>query len=239
MRKFAAVCLAVAMMACAVAAADRDPPLAGPGAVRAVFPPIQLFTWSGPYIGANIGGAWGDSDTNGFLAGVQGGFNVRMRSVVLGVEADWTWGGVDGSDTSLVGLSAAVPGTLRAESGGMATLTGRLGYAWERSLYYVKGGAAWSRASYTATVATAPASTFSADETRSGWTIGFGYEHAFRNAWSGRLEYMLMDFGDDQVALRAPTGNLLIADIDSQIHVIKLGINYRFTWLSAPFGSGY
>ena len=136
-------------------------------------------------------------------------------------------------------MPSGVPGTFGAEVDWIATLTGRMGVAWDRSLLYVKGGAARARDRYVATAAPLPGVTFTAEETRAGWAIGAGYEYAFRSAWSARVEYMYMDFGDDAVSLRGPAGGLLIADVEQQVHVLTLSINYRFDWPAAPFWRRY
>jgi outer membrane immunogenic protein len=53
---------------------------------------------------------------------------------------------------------------------------------------------------------------------------GRGVEYAFAPAWSAKLEYNYMDFGDKAFRSRRerPT------DIDQQIHAVKLGVNYKF-----------
>jgi len=55
-----------------------------------------------------------------------------------------------------------------------------------------------------------------------------------------KIEYNYMDFGRDRFAIAAvpPPGTLVTADIDQQIHVVKLGINYRFNW-GAPVVARY
>ena len=76
----------------------------------------------------------------------------------------------------------------------LATVTGRVGYAWDRFLGYVKGGGAWERDEYHVTIS--PATTVAtAGETRSGWTVGVGGEYAFTDYLSGFVEYNYYDFG--------------------------------------------
>ena len=69
------------------------------------------FNWTGAYIGAQVGYAWGDShysepeypsyygnyDPDGFLGGVYLGYNHQFDNrLVLGAEADFAFAGIDG-----------------------------------------------------------------------------------------------------------------------------------------------
>jgi outer membrane immunogenic protein len=63
-----------------------------------------------------------------------------------------------------------------------------LGAAWDRSLFYVKGGGAFAHDKFfTTTVALNPAQT--ATDTRWGWMVGAGWEYAFAPNWSAKIEY--------------------------------------------------
>ena len=77
----------------------------------------------------------------------------------------------------------------------IATLAGRLGYAFDHTLIYVKGGAAF--ADVDRWVAWNGGKVFNDSDTRSGWTIGAGVEYAFAPNWSAKLEYDYLDFGSD------------------------------------------
>jgi outer membrane immunogenic protein len=111
----------------------------------------------------------------------------------------------------------------------LASITGRVGYAWDRFLGYVKGGYAWERDRYriidpfNVTVATA-------GETRGGWTAGIGGEYAFTNNISAFLEYNYYDFGTQRNTFRTVVGAAVfdIADIRETKSVVKAGINFRW-----------
>src|SRR5262249_32484241 len=174
-------------------------------------------------------GGWGfkvsaDSDNgNGFLGGAQVGFNVRTGRAVIGLEAQWTGSGNNGQDDQLITFPGGLTGTFESEIDWLATLTARLGLVRDRSMLYVKGGAAWARNSFHGSI---DGIGFDTSETRSGWAIGAGYEYAFRNAWSARLEYMFMDFGSESVSFNAPVGTVTVPGIDQQVHAVTLSINY-------------
>ena len=99
----------------------------------------------------------------------------------------------------------------------MATVTGRVGYAWGRTLFYVKGGAAFEDSSTTVACAYGPTGRlippgtlgtscmnqagvvtggFSTPSyTRVGWTVGFGSEFDLGHNWSAKTEYDFLAFG--------------------------------------------
>jgi outer membrane immunogenic protein len=234
MRKVTLSLLAVAglaLVAQSASAADLRRPVykAPPPAV------VAAYNWSGFYLGGHVGGAWsseeardlatgltGATDPDGFIGGLQAGYNWQADRWVFGIEGDWSWSGADGS-TPLVG----VPFT--SNDSWYATLTGRVGYAWDNWLWYVKGGAAWADKEYTY----AGFGTFS--DTRVGWTIGTGVEWALGPQWSAKLEYNYLDFGKDTYTFGA-----FPIDVDSQVHLVKAGINYRFGgWGKAPVVANY
>jgi outer membrane immunogenic protein len=242
MRRAAAAILTFTFLS-PVAAADGmggvpgPAPMPPPGVYQYAPPIIRLYTWNGLYIGGHVGGGWSnslDSDANGFLGGAQIGFNVRAGRTVLGLEAQWTGSGNSGQDDRLITFPGGLTGTFESEIDWLATLTARAGLVWDRSMFYLKGGAAWARNSYHGAIAGVD---FDTDETRAGWAVGGGYEYAFRNAWSARLEYMFLDFGSATVSLDGPAGNIAVPGVDQQVHAVTLSINYRFDWpLMSPPG---
>jgi outer membrane immunogenic protein len=107
----------------------------------------------------------------------------------------------------------------------LSSVTGRLGYAWDRLLGYVKGGGAWERDEYDYTNGVIIGT---ARETRGGWTVGVGAEYAFTNFVSGFIEYNYYDFGDRNVTFLENTGFTYTAGIKETKNVVKAGLNFRF-----------
>ena len=79
----------------------------------------------------------------------------------------------------------------------------RAGYALDRLLIYVAGGAAFGRFSTTSFIGgidflsgrTSYFASGNRSTTRVGWTLGGGVEYAVNDHWSARVEYRYSDFG--------------------------------------------
>jgi outer membrane immunogenic protein len=112
----------------------------------------------------------------------------------------------------------------------LASVTGRLGYAWDRFLGYVKGGGAWENDDH---FFTDNINTGTASLTRSGWTVGIGGEYAFTNFVSGFVEYDYYDFGDRDVLFTGNTFSTFTYDIKETKSVVKVGLNLR--WGGSPY----
>ena len=77
----------------------------------------------------------------------------------------------------------------------LASLRGRVGYAFDRTLIFATGGIAFTQFSAEADLCNG--ASLNADQSLTGWTVGAGAEYAFTDNWIGRLEYRYYDFGDD------------------------------------------
>jgi outer membrane immunogenic protein len=228
---------------------------------------VPVFNWSGFYVGGHVGWGWqhdqatitslnqvtpftilGSSfnlERNGFLGGATVGVNWQPvgQPWVFGIEGDWSWASVDQSNA--LTFPAGVVLTGNGQTNWYATAAGRLGYAWDRSLFYVKGGAAWMDNEYFATATVAGVGTFVTNtfsNTRTGWMVGVGFEQAFYDNWSWKIEYNYMDFGNRSIALGTTAlGTTYSAgvDVDTNVHVVKLGLNYRFGYAKTPVVAKY
>jgi outer membrane immunogenic protein len=219
--------------------------------VKAAPAPARVFSWTGCYLGGHVGWGWGrktvadtpngdlvdffvpgtvtsmDVNTNGFLGGGQIGCDYQFATNwVVGVEGNFSWADISGSSTLPDFTGATV--TADAKTDWLASVTGRLGYAWDHWLLYAKGGAAWAHDKYNFT---SYLGTWAASETRSGWTVGGGLEWAFADNWSAKLEYQYYDFGNRDVTFVSPGLTTNVENIKQQIQTVKLGLNYRFSGL--------
>ena len=125
--------------------------------------------------------------------------------------------------------------SITARSKSLASVTGRVGYAWDRFLGYVKGGGAWEGDDYSAStilVGTA----YTASDTRSGWTIGGGGEYAFTKHLSGFVEYNHYDFGTEDIRFTPQIVGLRpgFLDIEESANVVRAGLNLRLGGWATP-----
>jgi outer membrane immunogenic protein len=115
----------------------------------------------------------------------------------------------------------------------LSSVTGRLGFTpggnW---LIYGKGGVAWADLDQTVAV---PGISVTNSETRTGWTAGGGVEYAFAPGWSGKLEYQYYDFGSDTYDFAPVAAAPAPFEVDSNIHTIKAGLNWRFGGLGGRY----
>jgi outer membrane immunogenic protein len=217
------------------------PPYAPPAYVA------PLFTWTGFYLGGNIGGAWAHRDvtdslfgvnfTNGnndgvFIGGAQLGFNWQVNYFVLGFEWDFD-GAANNNNTGTV--SSPALGTIQVTSNNrwITTLAARFGVTNGYWLFYGKAGAGWvGSGDFTVTNLTTGSSfTASNNNTNSGWLVGVGIEWAFAPNWSAKLEYDFL--GLDSRSFTVPAG-FLAGDTFTQsnrdVQMLKVGVNYLFNW---------
>ena len=209
---------------------------------------VSAPTWTGIYIGGHLGGALGTSDwtdtfpgfvgvndanvaPSGFIGGGQIGFNYQINRLVLGVEGRGSWSSLSGTVDNC--FQNFPPQSCTTKADWFATLTGRLGFAWDRALFYAKGGAAWGHFKYDNPCPTCnfgTAEDWVADETRSGWTAGGGIEYQLTNMWSVNLEYDYLDFGTStpSFASNVTPADDFAENIRNHVHMVTVGANYKF-----------
>ena len=198
-----------------------------------VAPPAPyIHNWSGFYIGGHIG--YGSSDrclsvvgvgeacsgADGFLGGGQIGWNIQTgNNFVFGIEFSGSFADIGGDNNS-----GTLPGGAYFSSSGksLLMLTGRVGMAFDRSLFYITGGGAWARNSAEFFDGTTLATV---DFDRQGWTIGAGFEYAFTPGWSMAFQYNYVDLGDRDVYF--PNADLY-GNVSQDLHMATLRFNYRF-----------
>jgi outer membrane immunogenic protein len=226
-------------------------------------PPVAatIFSWSGFYIGGHAGYAWGRSrtdvglpdaldcgggpscesisyDVNGAFGGAYLGYNWQVNSFVFGLEAE---GGYIGARQTV--FSRIAPDhRFETSYGGYGAFTGRLGVAFDRALFYAKGGLAVARIKNEAlddvgafVPSPDPEHIGRSDTTRLGWAVGGGMEYALTNNWIIRGEYLYMQFENKTVFdLGDGSGGVPPATQPSpytfhdHLHTARLGLAYKF-----------
>jgi opacity protein-like surface antigen len=214
---------------------------------------LGAMNWTGFYVGGHIGGGWSDDrwsdpfastpglhkfinvagfgDTprpTGPLGGGQIGANWQAGSWVLGVQADASAADITGQNSCFTGLGGALCGRI---INALGTLTGRAGYAWDRSPVYVKGSGAWIDTTYSVFDNTDLATRGSGSTTLNdwGWTLGAGVEYAITNRWTTFAEYD--HIGAPSANPSFPTVAVINAasiTVKQSVDLFKVGVNYKF-----------
>jgi outer membrane immunogenic protein len=228
--------VAAVLAASPALAADLPPP--GPAPVAPAYyktPEPAYYNWTGVYLGINGGGAFGQSNwtdpidgstgnfnVTGFLLGGTLGANYQFGSWVLGIEGDWDWSNVDATtfNASCAGVGC------ETRSDWLATVRGRVGYAWDRVLVYGTGGVAFADVE-----AGAGAFPFSSS-TQVGWTVGGGVEYAFLPNLTAKVEYLFVDLQNQTCAFGNCGGGGFATPVNTSVslneNIVRAGLNYKF-----------
>jgi outer membrane immunogenic protein len=128
--------------------------------VKAGALPVAVSNWTGFYIGGNGGGDWSNDsyrynfssplgagtpevfnfNTSSWIAGLQAGYQYQSGNWVVGVEGTWSWTNLHQTDPSALFASINGPSQRSLKINDIATVTGRIGYAWGNVLWYGKVG---------------------------------------------------------------------------------------------------
>ncbi len=209
-------------------AADLPQPAPPPPRAPATYVPstAPVYNWGGIYLGVNGGYGFGNSNwtdptgistgnfsTNGFLVGGTLGANFQWGPAVFGIEGDGDWNDVKGSTPCYTTL------TCETKSDWLATARGRVGFAWDRVLFYGTGGGAFGN------VQAGDTGTFDS-ATHVGWTAGAGIEAAFAQNWTAKIEYLFVDLGNTTCNVNCVAGTTVKFDEN----LIRAGLNYKFSF---------
>src|SRR5262245_37821684 len=184
----------------------------------------------------------GSYPISGWHGGGTVGWNWQIGPIVFGVEGDISGANIKGDSSCVEAFPLSSGVSCSTNMTWFATATGRLGFAIDRALLYVKAGGAWAHFDRNLNSGIAIGdlvvahSTPKVGENRSGFTFGAGIEYAFWGNWSAKLEYDYMDFGTRsyEFATFNPITTITIFstfDDRERVHVIRAGLNYRFGWI--------
>lgn len=170
--------------------------------------PLNAFSWAGPYLGGNLGYAFGNVTNNitkpsGFSGGVQGGYNWQSGNIVFGLEGDIQFSTAD--DTFA---------PYKFSNPWFGTARGRVGYAMNDVLLYATGGLAFGQLKGQNLLSTE-------SHNSAGWTVGAGAEFAFAPKLSAKVEYLYGSLS---------TNNFFITGVPNGYNfgLVRAGINYHF-----------
>ena len=241
-KRISLLALATFMTSAAAAtamAADLAPPPPPPA------PEIRpsVTDWTGPYLGAVVGGTCIDGEYDrvesgggtadpdlrgcGFNGGIVGGFNYQISNIVLGLEGDVTFGGKTAKN--IVQQDAITPiwtTTLRPRVGFLAN---------NDTLFYVTGAVAWLRSEWKDT-----GTGQKVKKTHTGYVIGGGIEHALLENVHLRAEYLYQNYNDQSYTFNCGTcgvgggaGTVTGTTDLGNVHTFRVGMTWNFpvsTW---------
>jgi outer membrane immunogenic protein len=252
--KVKALIASVALVALGTAAAEAaDLP------IKAAPPPtVPVFSWTGFYVGANIGGAWAKNNwtdtlfltnfnnNNGvFIGGGQIGGNYQIGNFVIGGEWDFDWAANHNGN----GVVIPAVGTVVVTNNNrwITTVAARFGWAIDHVLLYGKAGGGWiGNNNLTVTNVTTGVSltcgNFSnCGNNNGGWLVGAGVEWEFVPNWSAKIEYDYLGLGNRTFVIPATAaflGGDTFTTNNRNVQEFKVGVNYLFNW-SGPRAARY
>lgn len=223
-------------------------------------PAIPIFTWTGFYVGGQVGYEFGGSNAyasatrsgeglastsgkpDGVIGGAHVGYNFSTQSLgfgalggaggVFGIEGD-----VDGSNYKKTYALGGISDQTRQNIQG--SVRGRFGVAVDRALFYATGGVALGDLgnNYTNTL---NGLGDSSSHTRVGYTVGGGVEYAISNNVSLRAEYRYTDFGTFSDTLTGATNGGVTVRHHETDNRVQAGISYKFdTFAPVPVVARY
>jgi outer membrane immunogenic protein len=214
-------------------------------------PPLPIFTWTGVYVGGQVGYEWGRSsssifptgtgpgagvglggfNSSGVVGGAHIGYNYQINQFVVGVEGDVNGSSYRGNN-SFAAFGALGNQTTRNDIDG--SVRGRVGWAWDRALIYATGGAAFAPIEHTFT--SFGGGVDDQTSTRVGWTVGGGIEYAITNNWSLRAEYRYTDYGNINNVLvnSSAVPGAFSARTHETDNRVQAGFSYKFDMFGPP-----
>jgi outer membrane immunogenic protein len=187
---------------------------------------------------------------DGVIGGLYAGYNWQTGQTVFGIEGDISF--LDGRGSSTQALFDTFNGAptidgstvqVTANNRWLASIRGRVGYAWDRVMVYATGGAAFTETRYNINLVTTPSSFngvpsssigFSQDKV--GYAAGLGVEWMIAANWIARLEYLHYGFGGSTGSLPVVGSNCTVAlncrlaasTSDLNIDTVRVGLSYKF-----------
>ena len=209
--------------------------------------PRAAFSWTGFYLGAHAGYAWGSVDqrqttggmpvgpfgydVDGAFGGGTAGYNWQAGQLVVGIEGDLGWMDLSGAGR-IPSSNPAAHQDISLDGGLYGDITGRLGVAMGRTLLYGKGGWAWFNGEARQKTTNPGFVTHGTDKAFDGWVAGAGIEHMIAPNVSLKLEYLHFDFGrqgGDQTSVSdPPIGFVYKNTADLTADSVKAGVNFKF-----------
>ncbi|MEP7014154.1 MAG: outer membrane beta-barrel protein [Verrucomicrobiota bacterium] len=187
-----------------------------------------------------------DLDANGLIAGGFLGYNYQWRRWVFGLEANIDYLGLRDSFNSGYQTVAGDGGNVinlrqSFETHYVATFAPRIGYTWNRLMFYGTGGLAFGDVRFSQRLNETDSGIRqegSSDDTEVGWMVGTGAEYCLTQHWHVRLEYRYIDLEGADFSttgtLRSPGRQQDLSgfsghhEADVTFHSVTAGFVYQF-----------
>ncbi len=206
---------------------------------------IHAQSWTGPYGGFHFGADQSDLDwtdvpggfytfspgdafsstTDGVTAGFQAGYlNQTQGNLVFGVEGSYS---ILGNGDMLVSPYFSATDTYMGSVDDLATLTGKVGYAWGKWLPYIEAGVANGEVTINHACPTCVTS-FTSSERQTGYVVGVGIDYMAGEKASIGLNYRHADLGEADHSGMDIGGFPESFDVKAKTHVVSLRLNLFF-----------
>jgi len=179
-------------------------------------PPMMadpVFTWTGFYVGGELGGAWSSASFNnsvdpnapifalpkfnenqsGLVAGGHVGYNYQVGQFVFGAEGVLDYVGIKRTGAIDVDPGASIT----TKQNYLGSIDGKLGFAFDRFLFSAVGGVAFTK--YSISDSDPPFGASYSGGTRTGWNVGATVNYALTNNWIIGVNYRYYDFGSQGI----------------------------------------
>ena len=162
----------------------------------------------------------GNFNASGGIVGGTIGYNYQFGQWLLGGEADLDWSNIQGTFNGTA-LGGAAAFSLSSQLNWLETTRARVGWVWNRALFYGTAGAALGGVTTNASATAAGAAITASDtQTRFGWAAGAGVEYAFTNNISAKVEYLHVDLGTQT--------QINFDSVKFTTDIVRGGLNLRF-----------
>jgi len=247
--------------AAALAVTLAGPALAADLPMKSQTPYVEpRFSWTSCYVGGHAGGGRGskamtdpvflveenliapgtttgvttvNTSPTGAVIGGEIGCDYQFSSnVVVGIEGTASGSTMRGSQ--IVSLHDSPPDTalVQANNDFLASVTGRIGYAFDTVLVYGRGGFAIAGDKYNVSGGSVAGNgtpfNFQGLDNRVGYVVGGGVDWAISRHWSVNVEYDYYQFGHGNILMTDGISGLTgVVDVKQSVQVVKVGFNFH------------
>jgi outer membrane immunogenic protein len=250
MQKLLSAC--IALLAFALAGPTRAADLL-PEYKAAAVPPA-LYTWTGLYVGAGVGGgslsvrnvvedriaglafALDDNGGRGWLATLVVGFDKQVDpNFVVGVFADFDWSGIKVDHFTFGGILLGGGVTGQLPLNWTATAGARIGVLLNAAtLLYLSAGYAQAGFGEVTVTSIAMVPTRISIPQFSGGFAGFGLETQLTRNLSLRAEYRFTEFAEKSIPAPGVPGTFF--DVKPSLQTVRAVLSYKFGWADPVVG---